>query len=82
MHGKTRYTPLTVEERQFAEDNHQIVFKYLRSRKLDPDEYYDVVIFRYLLSVKKMVPETGAPQMEVRNNCLEGHGVCGLEPPG
>lgn len=53
MHVKTQYTPLTVEEQRFAEENHQIIFRYLQSRKLDPDEWYDVVILRYLLSVKK-----------------------------
>lgn len=40
--------PLTVEEQQFATDNHYLVYKYLRLRKLPPDDWYDVVIFRYL----------------------------------
>ena len=46
-------TPLTVEEQQFATDNHYLVYKYLRLRKLPPDDWYDVVIFRYLRSVKR-----------------------------
>ena len=46
-------TPLTDEEQKFATDNHYLVFKYLRLRKLPPDEWYDVVIFRYLRSVKR-----------------------------
>ena len=45
--------PLTVEEQQFATDNHYLVYKYLRLRKLPPDDWYDVVIFRYLRSVKR-----------------------------
>lgn len=53
MHERTRYTPLTVEEQQFAEENYQIIFLYLRSRKLDPEEWYDVVVLQYLLAVKK-----------------------------
>lgn len=53
MHERTQYTPLTEEERRFAEENHQVVFWYLQSRKLDPEEWYDIVILRYLLSVKK-----------------------------
>ena len=53
MHGKTPYTPLTQEEQRFASENHGLVFQYLRRRKLDPDEWYDVVIFRFLLAVKK-----------------------------
>lgn len=44
-------TPLTVEEQQFAVDNHYLVYKYLRIRKLPFDDWYDVVIFRYLRSV-------------------------------
>lgn len=46
-------TPLTVEEQKFATDNHYLVYKYLRLRKLPPDDWYDVVIFRYLRSVKR-----------------------------
>lgn len=53
MHARTQYTPLTEEEQQFAADNHHIVDKFLRSRGLQKNEWYDVVIFRYLLSVKK-----------------------------
>lgn len=53
MHARTQYTPLTVEEQRFAAENHQVIFQYLRSRKLDPEEWYDVVVLRYLLSVKK-----------------------------
>lgn len=46
-------TPLTVEEQKFATDNHYLVYKYLRLRKLPPDDWYDVVIFRHLRSVKR-----------------------------
>lgn len=53
MHARTQYTPLTVEEQQFAADNHYIVDGFLRGRNLPRDDWYDVVIFRYLLSVKK-----------------------------
>lgn len=53
MHARTQYAPLTLEEKRFAEDNHQVVIWYLRERGLNYDEWYDVVIFRYLLAVKK-----------------------------
>lgn len=49
---KTLYTPLTYEEKKFAEENHYLIETYLKKRALDFDEYYDVVIFRYLLAVK------------------------------
>lgn len=53
MHTKTQLAPLTEEERQFAEKYHPEIYRYLKSRRLDPEEWYDVVILRYLLSVKK-----------------------------
>lgn len=57
---KSKYeAPLTVEELQFATKNHYLIEKYLRIRRLPLDEWYDVVIFRYLLSVKRWfaIPE-------------------------
>ena len=56
--------PLTREEQVFAAENHYIVDKYLRKRRLDPNEYYDVVIFRYLRSVKRWFSE---PELHVHN---------------
>lgn len=53
MHARTQYTPLTSEEQCFAERNHYLVGRFLRQNKLEPDDWYDVVIFRYLLAVKK-----------------------------
>lgn len=52
MHERTAYAPLTREEKIFAEEHHDLVLQYLHRRKLDPAEWYDVVIFRYLLAVK------------------------------
>jgi len=51
--ARTQYSPLTPEERQFAECNHYLVEKFLHWNRLQRDDWYDVVIFRYLLSVKK-----------------------------
>lgn len=52
MHERTQYTPLTMEEQCFATDNHYIVEEFLRWNKLPKSDWYDVVIFRYLLSIK------------------------------
>ena len=51
--------PMTDEERKFAEENLYLVFKYLKQRHLSPDEWFDVVIFRYCRSVKRWfaIPE-------------------------
>lgn len=51
--ARTQYSPLTPEERQFAERNHYLVEKFLYWNRLQRDDWYDIVIFRYLLSVKK-----------------------------
>lgn len=53
MHARTQYAPLTPEEQNFAADNYRVVAWYLKERGLDYDEWHDVVIFRYLLAVKK-----------------------------
>jgi len=45
--------PLSPEEAQFAADNLNIVFWYLNQRGLSESEWFDVVIFRYLISVKR-----------------------------
>lgn len=45
--------PLTPEEAQFATDHINIVWWYLDQQGLDRAEWFDVVIFRYLLTVKR-----------------------------
>lgn len=55
MPRKAEYTdrPLTIEEREFAAEHHNLIFKYMRNMKLDPEEWYDILIIDYLQSVKK-----------------------------
>ena len=43
---------LTSQERAVAEQNHDLVFRFLRANRLQESEYYDVIIFRYLLTVE------------------------------
>ncbi len=50
---RTVLTPLCSEEKIMAEENHDLVLHFLRKHGLSMNEYYDVVIFRYLLAVKK-----------------------------
>lgn len=45
--------PLIPKEAQFATDNINIVWWYLDQQGLDRAEWFDVVIFRYLISVKR-----------------------------
>ena len=45
--------PLTEEEQVFAEENHELIYKYMKAYKLDLEEWYDVLIIPYLQAVKK-----------------------------
>lgn len=50
---RTTLKPLTPEEQAVAERNYWIVHHFLQSQKLSQDEWFDVVIFRYLLTVER-----------------------------
>ena len=45
--------PMTNEEREFAEQEHQIVTDFLRCKRLPMDDFYDIVIFGYLSAVQQ-----------------------------
>lgn len=45
--------PLSKYEQALAEQNHHLVLSFLRKNRLPLEEYYDVVIFRYLLTVER-----------------------------
>lgn len=45
--------PMTQEEREFAEQNHDLVIDYLRRKRLPMDDYYDIVIFGFLSAVQQ-----------------------------
>ncbi len=65
---KSKYeAPLTEEEKFFAAENHHLIKKYLNIRKLPFEEWYDVVVFRYLLSVKRWfaIPELHKHNFEI-----------------
>ena len=47
-----KLSPLTAAEQTVAEQNLNLVFRFLQVQRLPVDEWFDVVIFRYLLSVK------------------------------
>ena len=50
--GRMMLEPLSPAERSVAEENHYLVERFLSSRKLPSDEWYDVVVFRYLRAVE------------------------------
>lgn len=45
--------PLTVEERVFAEEHHNLMYRYMKIHELDPEEWYNILIIPYLQAVKK-----------------------------
>ena len=49
--------PMTDNERRFAEEHHNIVERYLRWRRLDPGEYYDIVILHYMAAVQQYLDQ-------------------------
>lgn len=51
-HARTTLNLLTEKERQFATENHYMIEDFLRYHKLPKNEWYDVVVFRYLLAVQ------------------------------
>lgn len=54
---KADYTdrPLTEDERVFAgsKENHNQLFKFMKRNRLDPEEWYDILVIPYLNAVKK-----------------------------
>lgn len=49
--------PLTLEQRLFAAEHHNLVYKFLNENHLSNDEFYDVVIFGYLRAVFRYLTE-------------------------
>lgn len=44
---------LTERQRKFAEEHHKVLEDFLKYRGLPMDEFYDVVVFRFLRAVKQ-----------------------------
>ena len=55
-------TTLTQEQREFAAENHEIVLSYLRGKRLDASEWYDVAVFGYLRAGRKY---TERPELQI-----------------
>lgn len=53
MKDYTRIDPLTLEQEVLASEHYALVYHFLKTNKLDEDRFFDVVVFAYLLAVKK-----------------------------
>jgi len=42
---------LTTEQQDFAERNHNLIYSYLRDKRLPMNDFYDVIVFGYLRAV-------------------------------
>lgn len=54
-----RLEPLNDEERKFVEENHNLIYSFLRKNNLDIEEYYDLAVFGFIDAVKKYDPSRG-----------------------
>lgn len=52
MENKERIRPLTPMEKRYATENYHLINKFLKLSKLDSEEFFDVVVFDFLLSVE------------------------------
>ncbi len=52
MENKQRIRPLTPTERSFIEEKYYLITDFLKRSKLDAEEFFDVVVFDFLLSVE------------------------------
>jgi len=67
--------PLTDEERELAEKYHHLIDKFLRRKRLDPSEYYDVAVFGYLSAIQQEC-RSGDQYPEEKKNFLGLVEVC------
>ena len=45
--------PLTEKERLFAEENYHLIMDFMKKSNLNAEEFFDIVVFDFLLSVEK-----------------------------
>ena len=66
--------PLTNTQRDYAGNHVGLVYKFLYLNHLDIDEYYDIVIFGYLLAVQ-LYDEAVEKPLPLLYDCLEANAV-------
>lgn len=62
----------TAEECRFAEENHHIIGEYLQMRRLPENEWYDVVVFRYLNAVRNWLARPELHKWKFRTIAYQG----------
>lgn len=64
--------PLTHEQRIFAANHHDLVYKFLNKNGLSQDEFYDVVIFGYLTAVRRYLTLSNLGQYSFNTIAWQG----------
>ena len=74
MESKEQLRPLTREERKFSEENYHLIMDFMKKSKLDAEEFFDIVVFDFLLSVEKYLndPDRVRKVNAVSNKKVEG----------
>lgn len=55
-----RLEPLNDEEGKFIEENHGLIYSFLKKNNLSVDEYYDIAVFGFIEAVKKYDSSKGS----------------------
>lgn len=63
MENKDQLRPLTREERKFSEENYYLIMDFMKKSKLNTEEFFDIVVFDFLLSVEKYLSN---PQLQAK----------------
>ena len=63
MENKEQLRPLTREERKFSEENYHLIMDFMKKSKLDAEEFFDIVVFDFPLSVEKYLND---PQLQAK----------------
>lgn len=65
--------PLTPEQRLFAAENHDLVYAFLKEKRLPESDFYDIVIFGFLRAVRRYFTETALREYKFSTiawNCM------------
>lgn len=63
MENKEQLRTLTREERKFSEENYHLIMDFMKKSQLDVEEFFDIVVFDFLLSVEKYLND---PQLQAK----------------
>ena len=63
MENKEQLRTLTREERKFSEENYHLIMDFMKKSQLDAEEFFDIVVFDFLLSVEKYLND---PQLQAK----------------